>query len=78
MLTTLAPIVMASLARARRQSGLDAGGISDLLAGEKSQAESAGLGGLAGFLDRDDDGDIADDVPGGIAKGLMGKLFGRR
>lgn len=78
MLTTLAPIVMASLGRAKRQSGLDAGGISDLLAGEKSRAESAGLGGLAGFLDQDDDGQIADDVLGGLAKGLMGRLFRRR
>jgi hypothetical protein len=78
MLATLAPVVMAALGRAKRQSGLDAGGVADLLAGEKSRAEGEGLGGLAGFLDRDHDGDIADDVLGGIVKGLAGKLFRRR
>lgn len=77
MLAMLAPIVMGALGRAKRQGGLDAGGLADLLAGEKSKAESAGLGGLAGFLDQDGDGDVTDDILGGVAKGLMGKLFGR-
>lgn len=76
MLATLAPMLMGALGKAKREKGLDAGGVAGMLAGEGEQAKQA-LGGLAGFLDQDGDGDIKDDILGGIAKGLGGKLFGK-
>ena len=50
---------------------------------EKAECGEAGgaasqLGGLASLLDQDGDGSVADDIMGGIAKGLGGKLFGGR
>ena len=78
LLPILAPIVMGALGRAKRQSNLDTGGLSSMLAGERKVAESAGsLGGLAALLDADRDGDITDDVAK-AGMGLLGKLLRRR
>ena len=71
MLATLAPLVMGTLGKAKRDRGLDAGGVSDLLRGEGSQTKER-LGGLAALIDRDGDGNVADDLLGGL-----GSLFGR-
>lgn len=76
VLAMVAPLVLGALGRTKRQEGLDAGALAGLLAGEGRQQEQA-LGGLVGFLDRDGDGSVADDVLGGLARGLGGKLFGR-
>jgi len=43
-----------------------------LLRGERGDVQKK-LGGLAGLLDRDGDGSIADDLLGGIAGSLFGK-----
>ena len=75
LLALAAPLVMGALGRARGESGLDAGGLAQMLAGER-QAQKGVLGGLGALLDRDGDGSVADDVLGGLAKGLKGKLFG--
>ena len=72
MLAKLAPLVMGALGKAKRSQDLDAGGISDLLQGEGSQARKQ-LGGLAGLLDRDGDGSIADDLLGGLGRSLFGR-----
>lgn len=71
MLATLAPIVMAALAKQKQSQSLDASGLAGMLAGERGQTQDR-LGGLAALLDRDGDGSVADDVLGGI-----GKLFGK-
>jgi hypothetical protein len=75
LLALVAPLVLGALGKARREGALDAGGLAGLLAGERQGAAGA-LGGLSGLLDRDGDGSVADDVLGGLAKGLKGKLFG--
>ncbi|RMF72453.1 MAG: DUF937 domain-containing protein [Acidobacteria bacterium] len=79
LLAALAPLVMGALGKARRQTGLDAGGLAGLLAGEARavtekapQARSL----LSGLLDADGDGDVD---AGDLLKrgsGLLGGLFG--
>ena len=76
LLALLAPIVMAVLGRRKREQGVDAGGLGDILRGEhqnaKRHAEQAGLGGVLGsLLDRDGDGGFLDDLAG-MAGGFLG------
>lgn len=73
LLMTLAPLVMAYLGRQKRQRNLDAGGLSDLLRQESTQATQAApndlLGTIGSFLDRDGDGSPLNDVLGGLFGG---------
>lgn len=65
LLMLLAPIVLGALGRAQRQKGLDPGGISDILGGERRRIEQANpqnRGLLNVLLDRDGDGQIVDDL----------------
>jgi hypothetical protein len=78
LLPILAPIVMGILGRTQRQKGLDAGGLSSLLTGERRAVESRdpdGMGVLGDLLDTDNDGQIADDVVK-LGGSLLGSLFG--
>lgn len=76
LLMMLAPIVMGVLGRAKQQSGLDASRLPDVLqqTTNQMQQESPSLGGLAGMLDSNHDGQIADDVAK-IGSSVFGKLF---
>lgn len=80
LMAMLAPVVMGTLGRAKRQQGLDPKGLAAALGTERQQLEqrSPGLGGLAGLLDADGDGQVLDDVMGKVGKGLLGRLFSRR
>ena len=66
LLPLLAPIVMSVLGRVMRQRELDAGGLETLLDEERAEIEKdapeMAQGGLLGFLDADNDNQIADDV----------------
>ncbi|HTK51921.1 MAG TPA: DUF937 domain-containing protein [Gemmatimonadaceae bacterium] len=80
VLMILAPIVMASLARARNAQGANASA-GQVLQQEQQHIERQvpGIGGLASILDRNHDGSIADDIAniaGGQAGGLGGMLEG--
>lgn len=82
LLAMLAPLLMGALGRAQRGGGLDAGGLTDLLARQRSAppaggAGGGGLGGLAGMLDRDRDGDLMDDLSS-LGGGLLGRVLGAR
>ncbi|MCL7960214.1 MAG: DUF937 domain-containing protein [marine benthic group bacterium] len=77
LLTTLAPMVMGMLGKARNEQGLDAGGLADVLTGERRAAEASApdLASLAGLLiDSDGDGlDVGDITK--IGGNLLGGLF---
>ena len=89
VLMILAPIVMASLARARSAQGANASA-GQVLQNEQQHIERQvpGIGGLASILDRNHDGNIADDIAnmaggqlGGLGGGLgnvLGGIFGER
>jgi hypothetical protein len=81
LLPLLAPVVMAALGRQKRRAGLDGGALSGLLGQEATRARQAApsgvLGALGGFLDKDGDGSVGDDVAGQVGRAALGKLFGR-
>jgi hypothetical protein len=89
VLMILAPLVMASLARARSAQGANASA-GQVLQSEQQNIERQvpGIGGLASILDRNHDGNIADDIAnmaggqlGGLGGGLgsvLGGIFGNR
>ena len=74
LMVMLAPMVLAYLGRAKREKGLDAGGLGSVLTRERENmgAKHPGMGGLISMLDRDGDGSVVDDVGG-----MVGKMFGR-
>ena len=77
LFTTLAPAVMGMLGKKQRDEGLDAGGLSDLLSGERRAAESSApdLASLAGLLiDSDGDGLDMGDITK-LGGSLLGNLF---
>lgn len=75
LLPLLAPLVMAALGKAKRQGGLDAGGLAGVLGGEEAQIRQRApglMGTLSGLLDRDGDGSAMDDI-GGMLSGAFKK-----
>lgn len=80
VLAMLAPLVMGALGKQKRSSGLDLGGISDLLQGEQNKVKQAQGGGMDLFgklLDADGDGEVGDDLAK-MGMGMLGKMFGGR
>lgn len=73
LMAMLAPIVMGQLGQTQRQQGLDASGLADLL-GQERQTSDEQLGGMAGLLDMDGDGDVTDDMLK-LGGSLLGGLF---
>ena len=79
LMTMLAPIVMASLGKAKKSNGLDAAGIANLLSGNVSNQKSSNptMSLVTKFLDSDGDGSIADDVAN-MGMKFLGGLFKKR
>ena len=73
LLLMLAPIVMAALARRKREAGAGAGDLGGMLEREQQEAarRNPSLGGLGGLLDANHDGSIVDDLAR-MAGGLRG------
>ena len=77
VMSLLAPVVMAMLARNKSTQGLDSDGVSSMLRRERSQLQQrspSGMDALGRMLDADGDGSFLDDVGGG----LLGSLFKTR
>ena len=78
LLAMLAPLVLGMLGRNQRQQGLDIGGLTDLLGGERRAVEQKAPGAadlIGGLLDSDGDGSVTDDLAK-LGGGLLGGLFG--
>jgi len=78
LLAMLAPLVMGMLGKNQRQQGLDIGGLTDLLGGERKAAqkkapEAVDL--IGSLLDSDGDGSVTDDLAK-LGGSLLGGLFG--
>ena len=80
LLAMAAPMVLASLGRAKREQGLDASALAGLVTEESVRVQKAApseLSGLMQFLDQDGDGDFKDDMLEAAGKKIFGGLFGR-
>jgi hypothetical protein len=61
----VAPLVMGAVGQAQQQNGLDASGLSNMLATQQQQAQSAApevMGMLSSMLDQNKDGSAMDDL----------------
>lgn len=72
ILSTLAPIVLGQLGKTKRDKGLNPGDLTDLLKNQKLSDKNGILGALTGFLDKDNDGSIVDDLID-MGKGFLNK-----
>jgi len=78
IMAMMAPLVMGSLGKAKRQQGLDASGLAQALGQQERIARKASPSAvdmIARMLDGDGDGDSMDDIAK-IGTGLLGRLFG--
>ncbi len=76
LLVMLAPIVMGVLGRMKKQKGIDASRLPDVLqqSTRKMEQQTPGAGGLAGILDSNNDGQIADDIAR-MGSSVLGGFF---
>lgn len=79
LMSMLAPVIMGTLGKAKKQQGLDLAGLISMLSGtvsaQKEQNPTMGL--ITKFLDSDGDGSIMDDLAG-IGMKFLGGLFKKR
>lgn len=64
LMTMLAPIILSSLGKAKREQGLDVAGIVSMLSGTVSAQKQSNptMNLISSFLDKNNDGSIVDDV----------------
>ena len=81
LLATFAPVVMAFLGREQRRQQFSGEGLAGLLGREQEQQQAAvgasGAGLLGALLDRDGDGQVADDLAD-LGGSLLSGLFSKR
>jgi len=83
LMSILAPIIMGTLGKQKKQNGLDLAGIISMLSGSMGQTQAQNsdnplMGMIGKFLDSDGDGSIIDDIGNIVGKGLLKNLFGGR
>jgi hypothetical protein len=76
LLVMLAPIIMGVLGRMKQQQGIDASRLPDVLqqSTRRMEKQIPGAGGLAGMLDSNNDGQIADDIAR-MGSSVLGGFF---
>lgn len=79
LLAGLAPLVMGAIGKDKKDEGLDASALTQLLGGSASAAkqESGVMGVLNDLFDADNDGSAIDDLLN-MGSGLLGGLFGKK
>ena len=84
LMVSLAPMVMGMLGKVKKEEGLDSSGLAGMLGGLMSNMKGSNqkqmdpkMALLMSFLDKNKDGNIADDMMR-IGGGLLGKLFGKK
>jgi len=79
LMQMLAPMVLGMLGKQKKSQGLDLAGIASLLSGTVSQQKQANpaMSLIAGFLDKDGDGSMMDDVAG-MGMKMLGNFFKNR
>jgi len=78
IMAMVAPLLMGSLGKAKRQQGFDASGLAAALGQQEKVARKASPSAVDMFsrlLDSDGDGDATDDIVK-MGSGLLGSLFG--
>lgn len=77
LLTLLAPLVMGVLGKMKREKGIGADKLPEVLDQSRAEIEqqAPGAGGLGGMLDSNGDGQIADDLAR-LGTSVFGGLFG--
>lgn len=78
LMMTLAPVILGLLGKQKQQSGLDIGGLANLLNGNVQRQKSSGnpLFDMANrFLDSDGDGSAVDDIMANVGGSLLKNLF---
>lgn len=78
LMSILAPIVMGSLGKAKKEQGLDVDGLSGFLKGsvKDTSNQQAEMGLIGKFLDQDGDGSVMDDIAG-MGMNMLGKWLKR-
>ena len=79
LMEMLAPMVMGTLGRQKKQNNLNPSDLTDLLSGtiksETNQRQEMGL--IGKFLDQDGDGSVMDDLAG-MGMKMLGNMFKKR
>ena len=73
MMTSLAPMVMGMLGKAKKEQGLDASNIASFLGQQQAPQANNQLSGIMSMLDADGDGSVVDDVTD-----MLGNFFGKK
>jgi hypothetical protein len=77
IMAMVAPLIMGALGKAKRQQGIDAGGLAEMLGQQERAARKQSPSAMDMFsrmLDSDGDGDSMDDIVK-MGSGLLGGLF---
>ncbi len=79
LMKMLAPLVMGTLGKTKKQQGLDLGGLAQILSGtvQGASQKRQDMGIISKVLDADGDGNVMDDLAG-MGMKVLGGMFKRR
>jgi hypothetical protein len=79
LMTMLAPIVMGSLGKAKKEQGFDVSSLTSFLGNsvKSTSNQNAEMGLISKFIDQDGDGSIMDDLAG-MGMNMLGSFFKKK